>query len=457
MSVLAGLADVFRQIDTVQAQALDELAALVRIPGISAQPSAELDRCAEAVLQGMQRSGLRARLLEGHGPPAVFGERLVSSDLPTVLIYGHYDVQPVGSTAEWSSPPFEPVVRDGRMYGRGTSDNKGQHLAQLWALRATLEAGVELPVNVKVLIEGEEEIGSPHLSALVREHSTLLEADVAVTSDGPVHRSGRPQLVLGTRGQLGVELISRGANQEAHSGSLGGLLPDPSWPLIHLLSTMRDATGEVSVAGFNDRVRPPTPAERTSLSALPLDVEEHLAAYGIAQLPAPHRSGYYERLMLQPTMTVIGLDSGYCGPGVKTIIPHRATARLDMRLVPDQDPEHIFSMLQEHVRTYEPSVELVKLSSVPPSRTPSGSRYVKLISDAVAQATGERPFIVPSLGSTLPNYVFTEILGMPSVLVPYANPDQNNHAANENFELRRFRDGMRICAALLASLAPSDG
>jgi acetylornithine deacetylase/succinyl-diaminopimelate desuccinylase-like protein len=449
------LAAVYQLIDTVQEEAVDELAALVRIDGVSAQPTASLRRCSLEVRRSMERSGLHARLIEGHGPPAVYGERIVSRDLPTVLIYGHYDVQPAEPSPEWSSPPFEPVVRDGRMYGRGTSDNKGQHLAQLWALRAVLAARGELPVNVKMLIEGEEEIGSPHLPALVDEHRILLGADVAVTSDGPVHRSGRPQLVLGTRGQLGVEMTSRGANREAHSGSLGGLLPDPSWPLIHLLSTMRGPTGDITVQGFHDSVRAPTPAERRLLAELPLDLAGHLESYGIDALPAPDDAGYYERLMLRPTMTVIGLGSGYCGPGVKTLIPHRATARLDIRLVPDQDPDEIFALLQKHVAEHDPSVELTRLSAVPPSRTPIDSPYVGVISEAVTAATGQRPFVVPSLGSTLPNHVFTGILGIPSVLVPYANPDQNNHAANENFELRRFRDGMRICAALLDHVAAS--
>jgi acetylornithine deacetylase/succinyl-diaminopimelate desuccinylase-like protein len=339
------------------------------------------------------------------------------------------------------------------VYGRGSSDNKGQHLAQLWGLRAVLTASGELPVNVKVLIEGEEEVGSPHLPDLVREHRDLLQADVAITSDGPVHRSGRPQLVLGTRGQLGVELRTRGANQEAHSGSMGGLLPDPSWPLVQLLSTLRSTDGRVAVAGFYDSVRPPSPAERALLAAMPTDLADHLHAYGLPELPPPAELGYYERLMFQPTMTITGLGSGYTGPGVKTLIPNGAMARLDMRLVPDQNPEVVFRLLQEHVTERDTSVELTLLSAVPPSRTSVDDRYVRLLEDALAFATGRRPFVVPSLGSTLPNHVFTEILGIASVLLPYANPDQCNHAPNENLVLNRYKDGMRTCAAVLYRLA----
>ena len=452
MTNVTELADIYARIDEGFDDALGELAALVRIAGVSAQPTGDLTRCAKAVRQCMIRSGLDTQLIDGHGPSAVYGERIVDPSWPTVLIYGHYDVQPAEPTTEWHSPPFEPAIRDGRMYGRGSSDNKGQHLAQLWGIRATLAARGELPVNVKMLIEGEEEVGSPHLADLVREHRELLSADLAITSDGPMHRSGTPQLVLGTRGQLGVELRTRGANQDAHSGSLGGLLPDPASGLVRALSSLWEPGGRIAVSGFYDAVRLPTDAERENLARLPLDLDDHLDTYGITELPPPRGPGYYERLMLQPTMTITGLASGYTGPGMKTIIAREAMAKIDMRLVPDQDPDELFVLLQAHFERHSPSVELVRLSSVPPSRTSSDNPYVALIAGAVSQATGPIPFVVPSLGSSLPNFVFTDILAIPSVLVPYANPDQNNHAANENLELRRFKDGMKICVSLMGHL-----
>jgi acetylornithine deacetylase/succinyl-diaminopimelate desuccinylase-like protein len=449
-----GMADVFARLEAGFDSAVEELADLVRIPGVSANPTDDLGRCADAVRQSMLRSGLRVSLLEGHGPPAVYGERIVDPSLPTVLFYGHYDVQPAEPTG-WHSPPFEPVIRDGRMFGRGSSDNKGQHLAHLVALRAVLAARGELPVNVKILIEGEEEIGSPHLADLVRANRELLSADVAVTSDGPVHRSGNPQLVLGTRGQLGVELRLRGANQDSHSGSLGGLLPDPAAGLVRVLASLWQPDGRVAVSGFYDQVTEPTERERAALAQLPLDLDAHLSTYGITELP-PGRHSFYERLMLQPTMTITGLTSGYSGPGMKTIISNYAMARIDIRLVPAQDPDQVFALLRAHLKEHGEAVELVRLSSGPASRTPIESPFVSLIAGAVEQATGREPFVVPSLGSTLPNYVFTDILSIPSVLVPYANPDQNNHAANENLELSRFLDGMKICAAVLEQLGGFD-
>ena len=453
MSAPSDLADVYAHLAAGFEEALDELASLVRIAGVSAEPTEDLIHCAESVRQSMLRSGLRTSLIEGHGPPAVYGERIVDASLPTVLIYGHYDVQPAETADGWQSPPFAPEVRDGRMYGRGSSDNKGQHLAQLLAIRAMLATRGELPVNVKVLVEGEEEIGSPHLADLVRANRELLRADIAVTSDGPVHRSGTPQLVLGTRGQLGVELRTRGANQDAHSGSQGGLLPDPAAELVRALATLWNADGRVAVRGFYDRVVQSTERERANLAQLPLDLHEHLTTYGITELPPPHQVGFYERLMLLPTMTITGITSGYTGPGMKTVISHSAMARIDMRLVPGQDPDEIFALLLAHLRENGDSVELVRLSSGPASRTSIDNGYVSIVAGAVEQATGQVPLVVPSLGSTLPNYVFTDILEVPSVLVPYANADQNSHAANENFELTRFLDGMRVCVTLLDHLA----
>jgi acetylornithine deacetylase/succinyl-diaminopimelate desuccinylase-like protein len=453
VSLRPALSEVFSQLESTFDAAVDELAASVRIPGISAQPNGDLDRCAEAVRLSMVDSGLQVTMIDGYGPPAVFGERIVDPALPTVLIYGHYDVQPAENDG-WHTPPFEPVVVDGRMYGRGTSDNKGQHLAHLWAIRASLAVHDELPVNVKVLVEGEEEIGSPHLAELALANRELLRADLAITSDGPVHRSGTPQLVLGTRGQLGVELRVTGANQDAHSGSLGGLLPDAAAVLVRALATLWQPDGRVAVAGFYDQVLEPTEYERENLARLPLDLDAHLSAFGISELPPPSDVGFYERLMLQPTMTITGLASGYSGPGMKTIIPSTAMARIDMRLVPNQDPKRVFELVQGHLREQASGVELVRISSGPASRTPFDNPNVALLERAIEKATGQKPFVVPSLGSTLPNYVFTDILEMPSVLVPFANADQNNHAANENFELSRYLDGMKVSASLLEHLAP---
>jgi acetylornithine deacetylase/succinyl-diaminopimelate desuccinylase-like protein len=435
-----------------QDQFVDELCELVRLPSISTQANPGVQACADALVETMRRGGLEPRLLPTPGQPVVFGQRMVDPRLPTVLIYGHYDVQPVDPVEDWVTPPFEPVIRDGRLYGRGSSDNKGQHLAQLLAIRALLKLDGELPTNVKVILEGEEENGSPHLAWFVEHNRELLACNVAYTSDGPVHESGRATLVLGVRGMLGVELRARGANRDVHSGNRGGVVPYPAWDLVHLLASMRRPDGRVAIDGFYDSVRPPTIAEREAISRLPLDLPAHLRQYEFDRLPPPDDWGYYDRLMLQPTLNITGLNGGYAGHGIKTIIPHQAVAKLDMRLVPNQTPDEIFDCLERHVRRYAPGVELIRLGDMRPSRTAIDNPYTQTVITALREATGEEPYVVPSLGGSLPDYVFTEILGVPSLLVPYANPDQNNHAPNENFELARFIGGIRTCATVLRRL-----
>jgi acetylornithine deacetylase/succinyl-diaminopimelate desuccinylase-like protein len=447
------LLDVFSAVDTRASAFLDELMDLVRQPSISSQ-GIGVAECAQLLLGTMSRSGLSARLLPTHGYPVVFGERHVGNDRPTLLVYGHYDVQPVDPLDAWDSPPFEPVIRDGRIWGRGSSDNKGQHLAQLLAMRTYLYVAGELPINVKVILEGEEESSSPHLAAFVEANAETLRADLVYTSDGPIHESGRATVVLGVRGILYVELRARGANTDVHSGNRGGVVPNPAWTLVDVLHSLRRPDGTVAIDGFYDGVRPIGPLERAALDALPVDVDEFLRGYGLSRLPPPDDWGFFERLMLQPTLNVSGFSSGYGGPGMKTIIPSTATAKLDMRLVADQDPEHVFRCLVEHVRARAPDVEVVRIGAMEPSRTPLDHAYVKLIAEAVAQAhDGQPPLIVPALGGSLPDYVFTRILGLPSILVPYANADQRNHAPNENFAVERFTRGIKTFAAVMEALA----
>ncbi len=448
---MADLERLFAFVDQRRDAFVAELSELVRQPSISSQ-DVGLEAYAEQIRAVMARAGLETRLLPTAGKPVVFGQRIADPARRTVLIYGHYDVQPVDPLDEWVTPPFEPSVRDGRLYGRGSSDNKGQHFAHLAALRAFMDLLGELPLNVKMLLEGEEEMSSPHLAAFVEANRDLLAADFALTSDGPLHESGRPLLLLGVRGLLYVELRARGANSDVHSGNRS-VVPSPAWEMVHLLASMRSAAGRALVDGFYDAVRPPTDAERAAVAQLPLDLPATLARLGTTRLPPPEGLGYYERLMFEPTLNIAGLVSGYGGPGGKTIIPSRAVAKLDMRLVPDQEPEQIFQLVQRHVRERAPDVEVVWMGGVPPSRTPLENPYARAVLDGLADAHGVEPYVVPSLGGTLPDYVFTRILGLPSLLVPYANADQANHAPNENFALDLFVKGIKSTVAILARVA----
>lgn len=446
------LARLYRHVDARRDAYVDELLDLVRQPSMSAQGGPDVAACAEKLLDTFARSGLAPRLLPTAGFPIVYGERTVAQAGRTILIYGHYDVQPVEPLDAWDSPPFEPVVRDGRIWGRGSSDNKGQHLAQLLAIRAFQEVLGELPINVKVMLEGEEESGSTHLAEFVESNRALLAADLAYTSDGPVHETGRAVVLVGVRGLLYVELRARGPHSDMHSGNRGGVVPNPAWQLVELLASMRSPDGRVAIDGFYEGVRPPSAREQEALKRLPLDLPAVLASYGVKALPAAGDWGYYERLMLQPTLNISGFMSGYGGAGMKTIIPAVATAKLDMRLVVDQSPDAVFEALVRHVHERAPDVEVVRLGSMEPSRTAIDHPYVQTIVQAVAEACSEEPFLVPSLGGSLPDYVFTRILGIPSILVPYANADQRSHAPNENFEVERFVKGIKICAAVLEHL-----
>jgi acetylornithine deacetylase/succinyl-diaminopimelate desuccinylase-like protein len=438
--------------ETRRDRELADLCRLVAQPSISTQDIG-VEACAELFVATLRDAGLDARLFPTAAHPIVYGEWLGAAGKPTVLIYGHYDVQPPEPLDAWLSPPFEATVRDGKLFGRGVGDNKGQIFAQIAAARAWLELAGALPVNVKFLIEGDEETGSPHLAEFVTTHRDFLAADLVYTSDGPVHDDRYPEVVYGVRGLLYVELRARGASHDLHSGNWGGLVPNPAWELVHLLGTMRDAQGRILIPGFLDDVRPPSDAVRGAMANIPLDQTRALATVGRDRLPPPDGLGYFERLMTTPTLNIAGFTSGYGGPGTKTVIPATATVKIDMRLVPDQRTDDVFAKFEAHVARHAPEVAVERLGSMEPSFTPLEHPYAAVVRRAVETGFGVAPVDVPLLGGSLPDAVFTRILGLPSFLVPYANADERNHAPNENIALDRFFAGIRTAAALFAGLA----
>lgn len=382
----------------------------------------------------------------------VLGERTVSPELPTVLLYGHYDVQPPDPLEAWISPPFEPEIRDGRIYARGAGDNKGQHFAQILALESLLACRGTLPCNVKVLLEGEEEIGSPQIAPFVRQHRDEIIADLVITSDGPVHESGRPQIVFGVRGVLSFELRAQGAVRDLHSGNWGGIAPNPLWTLVHLLASMKNERGEITIEGFYDDVLPLSPLERDALDNLPMDAAEIKQSLGLENLDQPAERPLAERLSAWPTFTINGIHGGYGGPGSKTVLPHEALVKCDMRLVEEQRADDIFRKVQDHVQRHAPEVQVTYQGAMDPSKTPIDSVYTEPIRRGIVQAQDEEPLLVPALGGSLPEYVFTRVLGIPAFTVPYANADEANHAPNENIEVERFIAGIKTGAAILTSI-----
>src|SRR6266511_2502521 len=350
---ISQLEDVFRYVDQRREEPLARLVAYASQPSVSATGEGVAD-AAQLARDALERAGLRARILETGGSPVVLGTGPQVPGRLTVLVYGHYDVQPPDPVEAWKTPPFQPTLRDGRLYGRGTGDNKGQHLAQILGMEALRACNGELPCNVKVLLDGEEEVGSPNLQAFVDRHREELAADLAIWSDGPVHESGRWCIAFGVRGIVTFELRARGADRDLHSGNWGGVAPNPLWTLVHLLGTMKNERGEITIQGFYDNVLPLTPLEREALDKLPVDVEAVKRSLALRAFDQPLERGFFERLSAWPTLTINGLHGGYGGPGSKTVLPHEAFAKCDIRLVEAQTADEIFARVEEHVRRHAP-------------------------------------------------------------------------------------------------------
>lgn len=448
------VAAVGRHVAEHREELLDELREYVARPSVSATGEG-FPEVTEYVVELVRRCGLDAEAVPTAGRPAVVGHAAGPPGAPRVLIYGHYDVQPPGPLAEWHSPPFVPQVRDGRIFGRGTGDNKGQHLAHLLALRALREICGELPCPVTILLDGEEELGSPHLPDLVVAHSDRLAADVAIWSDGPVHVSGRPCVMLGTRGIVRFELWARGANYPLHSGAWGGVAPNPADELVRALASLRGPDGRIAVDGFYDSVRPFSAGERRALEQLPIDVPATMSGLGLPD-PGLDAAQFHERLAL-PALNVNSL-SCEDGGDHRTVIPNVAVARCDVRLTHAQRAEQVVQAIRDHLARHAPGVELrVAGGTMQPSRTLPESPYLPAIRRGAAAGLGEVPLVVPAMRGSLPLHVFTELLGLPCFGVPLANVDEANHAPNENLELRWFYRGVTASAGMLTELAAMTG
>ncbi|TVQ40871.1 MAG: M20/M25/M40 family metallo-hydrolase [Wenzhouxiangella sp.] len=446
--------------DRINAGLAAHLAALQRLvaqKSISSRNDGVVE-CAHLLREVMIAGGIETDLLPTAGQPVVFGQVRARADQPrpTVLFYGHYDVQPPEPLEAWTSPPFEATVRNGRLYGRGTGDNKGQLLAHVLAVQAWLETVGELPVNVKFLFEGEEEIGSPSLAPFVASNRDLLAADLVLTADGPMHESGAPLVVFGVRGVMNFDLHLHTATTDHHSGNRGGVIADAAWEMVQLLATMRDADGRITIDGFYDDVLAPTQFEASLLARLPFDPEQLARVYGVAAVRQPAMA-FYQHLMFQPTLTINGLSSGHAGEGTRNIIPSSATARLEVRLVANQDPNDLIEKIQAHIARHNPDVRLTRREEdMHPSRTSAELPVSQAVIAAVAKGFGREPLVYPCMGGSLPDQVWTRVLGVPSILVPYANADEANHAPDENLRLDCFHAGILCSATLLDELGRLD-
>ena len=428
---------------------------LLRVPTVSSEPD-DVARGATLVGRFLDRHGFDEwRLVETDHDPIVYAERLAGPDAPTVVFYGHYDVQPIGDEGAWDSPPFEPTVRDGSIYARGAGDNKGQFAAHAFALDALLAADAVLDVNVKLLVEGGEERGSPGLREyLASDASEVADADLVYVADGPMHRSRRPTLVYGNRGILAVELVHRTARADLHSGNFGGPVPNAANELVEVVDSMQvDAGDRVAISGFYDDVVV-SDADRELVDRIPVDEDAIADELGLTHFASDRP--YYERLLLEPTVNVNGLAGGYTGPGAKTIVAHQARASLDFRLVPEQHPDAVLERVRAHVEAVNPDVEVRDLSSFPPMRTPVDVPVADHVRGALEAVWDADVVELPRMGGSLPAALFRGVHGLedvPVLVVPYANPDQDNHAPNEHLDLDCFENGVRTTAEFLRRFA----
>jgi acetylornithine deacetylase/succinyl-diaminopimelate desuccinylase-like protein len=445
------LEQIFAHIATNEQSFITRVMDYVRHPSISAQ-NVGIREVAALLVQKLTDLGFAAEAVSTKGHPMVIGRWEKAPGAPTLLLYGHYDVQPPDPLEAWVSPPFEPTIRDGRIYARGIGDNKGQHFAQLLAIESHLKVTGRLPCNVIVLLEGEEEVGSPHIAEFVAANRDRLKADFVVTADGPMHETGTPTMTYGVRGVVHFELRVKHAKRDAHSGNFGGVLPNPLWTLVHLLATMKNDRGEITIEGLHNRILPPTELAKAAAAKLPIDLPGFLREFELKRLDEPQDRPFYDRLMFHPTLTINGLHGGYGGPGSKTVLPHEAFAKCDIRLVDDMTVEDTLAKVEAHVKKHGPEVEFIGFGGMLPSRVPMDSPWGVAIRNALVAAHGVEPLQYPSMGGSLPDYVFTKVLGIPAFVVPYANADEANHAPNENLKIECFINGIRTGAALLAAL-----
>ena len=444
-----------------RARFYEELWAFLRIPSVSAKSEhdGDTERAAEWVRDQLVRAGLEAEVLPTPGHPVVVGEwRRAGPSAPTVLIYGHYDVQPAEPLELWDTPPFEPDIRDGRIYARGSADDKGQLFLHVKALEAHLATRGHLPVNVVVLAEGEEEVGSPNLVPFVKAHRERLAADTVVISDSAMFAPGLPSLLFSLRGLAYFEIHAIGPRSDLHSGAYGGAVPNPANALARVISSLHDETGRIAIAGFYDDVATPSRKTIDGIRALPFDAEAY--AHEAGTIPAGGEVAYspLERLWTRPSCDVNGLLSGYTGEGAKTVLPARAMAKVSFRLVPNQSPGRVKVLLEEHLAKVAPAgvdFSLVELHGGRPWLASLEGPLFEAASRALERSFGARP-VLTGEGGSIPIVVeLEEILGASSLLLGFALPGANMHAPNEWFATDCFEKGIDTLIHLYDELAAS--
>lgn len=425
---------------------LDELEELLSIPSVSTLPEhgPDMVRAARWIKDRMLDMDLHAETI-GERFPLVYGEWLNAPGAPTILVYGHYDVQPVDPLNLWTSPPFQPTIRDGNLYARGASDDKGQTMTLLDAAESYLRTSGKLPVNLKFIIEGQEESGGEVIKAYVREHGDRLKADVAQVADTHMFGPGIPSIETGLRGIVYTEVQVRGASHDLHSGLYGGVGPNPFNALAHIIAGLKDEQGHITIPGFYDAVRMPSDAIRSAWKQLPFEEGQVKQELGVSELVGEPEYSAMERMWARPTLDVHGIAGGFTGEGAKTVIPAEATAKISMRIVPDQRMEEIFQLFKRRVEELAPpgvQVEVRLIHGDDPVVVPENSPFIQAAKDALQQTFGQ-PAVLTRSGGSIPIVgIFKEALGINSVLMGWGLTDDNLHAPNEKFTIKNFYAGI---------------
>lgn len=435
---------------------LEELKGLTAQPSVAAQDLGMIET-AQMVAVMLKQRGFKTDILDTGGHPVVFAERAGTSE-KTILIYNHYDVQPAEPLDLWTSPPFQPEERDGKLYGRGISDDKGHFVSRLFAIDALLSELDELPCSVKFIVEGEEEIGSVHLPDFVESHQELLKADACIWEFGGVDHNEIPQQYLGLRGICYVELSAKTADLDVHSGLGGSIFHNAAWRMVWALNTLKDQQERIRLPGFYDPIIPPTEREIELLSALPPVSQEYKDRYGLDSFlkDYPDETALRFAGVYEPTCTICGLKSGYQGSGSKTVLPAQASAKVDFRLVPGQTPPQVLQQLRTHLdQEGFQDIQITYLGGGPAALTDPDHPFVKLVVDTSQDAFGEKMQLVPMVGGSGPNYAFVHTLNLPVVTTGIGYPGGNAHAPDENIRIDLYLKGAKHIARILQAFGQS--
>jgi acetylornithine deacetylase/succinyl-diaminopimelate desuccinylase-like protein len=448
------LEKVYKYIEAHSDNFVKDLVKLVKQPSVSAKGEG-IEACAKLVEKMMREIGLSTKIFKGEkGNPVVYGEKLSKKSRRTLLFYNHYDVQPPEPLEKWTHKPFSGKIINGKIYGRGASDNKGNIVSRLKAVQTLIDVTGNLPMNIKFFVDGEEEIGSPNLEPIIRRYKSQFSADAAIWEFGGTDRRGRPNLHLGLKGILSIEMKATCASKDVHSAN-APIIPNPAWRLIWALNLLKDKKGDILIPDFYKDVLPLSSEEIECLKNIPFEEEETKKELNLKEF-LHNKSGLeaLKALLSQPTCTINGLVSGYAGKGSKTVLPHEATAKLDFRLVPNQKSNTIYRQLVKHLKKHGfGDVEIIKHGSTEPTKTPISDPFVKLVAKTAEKVYGKKAVIYPISAGSGPMHLFRNFLGYPIVSVGCSHPEANTHAPDENLKIESFIKGTKFMATLITVFA----